>query len=277
MKAARVFWTHLILWVGGVLAASLSVHAMLGPTSWGRLWWFGMGGYFTPYTAALLERIAIVITVASLPAGIGASRYVLSWSESWRYRIVRFCAVGVSACALVFILAGFVIPAAARSEDPSPSPRLQARGNYYSFSELLSESARFYKEANIGAKPGEGRTYNPSARWKSRALKQQFWFVIVWSSSPLLLAWIGVLIRLWSGLTRPQERALAEWSAALLLFIGIQVATSGIFGLQMLSHGAAPLQNAGSGREIFFVLVLVLSSLAWTTALARKHFRPLPG
>jgi type III secretory pathway component EscS len=278
MKAARVYWQHVILWTGGLVAVSLVFYAMArGSTHW-RLSWIGMQSYATPYTAALLERIAAGMAIASLPAGMAASRHVLSWTEISKRALMQFALATLAATILVFALVGFVVPATARSEDPGPTPRLQARGNYYSFNELLSESARFHEQANIGAKPWEdGRTYNPSARWKAAALKQQFWFVIIWSLTPLIMAWIGVLIRLWTAITGPQQRALAEWTAALALLLTIQLTTSGFRGLQSMSWGASPLQAAGSGREIFFVSVLVLLTLIWTTTIARKHFRPLPG
>lgn len=270
MKSSRVFWQHLVLWVGVIVALSLIARVVPG---YGTTW-LGLRRYGTPYTAALLERISAGIAVAALPAGMAASRHVLSWDRIAQVNLLRFAIAPLAAALAVFVLVGFVAPFAARSDDPSPMPRLGAFESYYSFNELLPASARFREQAHLGARRGDPYRYNPMEKAKADRLKGRFYFVTMWSVAPLLLAWIGVLVRLWSSLLPKQERALADWLTALVLLLSIQVTVSGATGWFDARYGASPMMVAGTGRGLLIVPGLVLIALAWTTAVARRTFRP---
>ena len=98
--------------------------------------------------------------------------------------------------------------------------------------------------------------------------------MIMWSIAPALFAWIGVLTRLWTSSLQKQERAFAEWLTALVLLLGIQFTVSGAIGLENIRWGASPLLFAGTGRGLLIVPALLLTTLAGTTIIARKSFKP---
>ncbi len=275
-----MFWTHLVLWVGAIVFASLAYTAVSDCCSEAT---FTLGLGTAPYTLRLVQRIALAVALGAYPAGIAASQHVLPRRGA---SSLGAFALGVGAPLLLgaLLLVGYGVPAAGRSDDGSRTPFLRGQPEFYYLHELRDSmqvlSVRADSEAAAlnprlwQSNPDVARLGN-SRRSRAARLALDFAgyerFTLAFALLPLVLALIGICTRAWSERTSPYTRRLQDWAMALLLLGGMQVTLG--FSAPFLTPRPFWEQwhfLARNGAGILFVPLLVLLALAWTTTLARR-------
>ncbi len=280
MKGARVFWLHVVFWVGGIVVASAALTIVPFRDCCGlRLWALGLGP--DPNTVRLVQRTALALAIAAYPAGVMAAR----WVFGGRRGVARFALAGVLPLILLTLtLVGYGIPLASRVDHlGSPFDRF-GWPSYYYLHQLPAAERTFQAQADSVARvrrpdlwahhPELARLVvtREAAGRRVLAIHGYQRFAVAFAVLPALLALVGLLVGRWSATALPRWRRLQRWGAALILLVAFQQAigySAPYIGTLLFIEPWTLLERHGAG--ILAVPVLLLLPLAWTSLLAERR------
>ncbi len=293
MKAAKVFWGHLVLWTGGVFAVSILLSWLLRslplshvPVYQSLVPW--VSALATPYLddmpaqANAIQRLILALTIAAYPAGLAAARLMDAPRRIWSFTLSALLPV----MAVAFLLIGYVHPNLVREDNPGMPPARQG-ADYFYFHELPHRYSVLQARADsitaarypkfwamfpdmARSVASRGRTTHDQTAEKALAFRNYIRFTLAMAVVPALLALIGLCLALWTrATTRPYAR-LQSWLGALVLVVALQR----VLSVQYPYGGWYWVRWPWSTSILFPPLLLALP-LAWTVFLARDRlFRP---